>query len=326
MTWHGGKSSVEHRGCTKRGFTLVELLVVIAIIGILIALLLPAVQSIREAARQTKCRNRIRQIALACQNYESMFRELPGYSGEVPPFLVAFPSGRQFDARFNGGNWMVQAMKQMEQANLAPPLAKIGAAPLVSPTDRVQMHVQAAVATFHCPTRRDADAYPLLEPYRSRYGESGGRTDYAMCGGSATISETDERVIHHEDEGVWRLGGRTPLARLLDGLSNTYLIGEKAMDSLRYTTGDCFGDRAPLAGYTGIGTTSHSYVRFAARQPSLDQPDNCLSCHDFGSAHPAGWNAAMADGSVKMLTYTQDIEIHRASASIDGREIPTYEH
>lgn len=310
----------------RRGFTLVELLVVITIIGILIALLLPAVQSVREAARQTKCRNRIRQIALACQNYESMFRDLPGYSGEVPPFLVDFDSRRSYDARFNGGNWIIQAMALMEQADLAPPLAKIGAAPSIAPTDRVQQHVQSAVSTFHCPTRRDADAYPLLEPYLSRYGATGGRTDYAMCGGPASVNEADHRVIESEYDGVWRLGGRTTLSRVFDGLSHTYLVGEKAMDSLKYTTGDCFGDRAPLAGYTGIGTTTHSYVRFAARQPALDTPDNCLSCHDFGSAHPHGWNAAMVDGSVKMLTYTQDINIHRATASIDGREIPTYEH
>ncbi|WDQ17953.1 DUF1559 domain-containing protein [Rhodopirellula sp. P2] len=310
----------------RHGFTLVELLVVITIIGVLIALLLPAVQSVREAARQTKCRNRIRQIALASQNYESIFRDLPGYSGEVPPYLVDFDRRRQYDRRFNGGNWMVQAMALMEQADLAPPLAKIGAALTIEPTDRVQQHVQAAIATFHCPTRRDADAYPLLEPYLSRYGESGGRTDYAMCGGPATVNEIDDRIIESQHDGVWRLGGRTRLSRVFDGLSHTYLVGEKAMDSLKYTTGDCYGDRAPLAGYTGIPTTTHSYVRFAARQPGLDQPDNCLACHDFGSAHPHGWNAAMVDGSVKMLTYTQDITLHRAAASIDGREIPTYEH
>lgn len=318
-------TTLNHRS-RRSGFTLVELLVTISIIAILIALLLPGIQSVREAARQTKCRNRIRQIALACQNYDAAFKELPGYSGEFPPFFVDYQDRRFADVQFNGGNWMVQAMSHMEQADLAPPLSRIGAARMISPDSLVQQHVRSAVATFHCPTRRDAEAYPLLEPYLSRYGQRGGRTDYAMCGGPAIVNEDDHRIIENQTDGVWRLGGRTPLTRIFDGLSHTYLVGEKAMDSLKYTTGDCFGDRAPLAGFTGTRTTTHSYVRYASRQPQMDTPNNCLSCHDFGSAHPHGWNAAMVDGSVRMMTYTQDMEIHRASASIDGREIPHYEH
>jgi hypothetical protein len=121
------------------------------------------------------------------------------------------------------------------------------------------------------------------------------------------------------------MGKRVKLNRVFDGLSFTYLLGEKAMDSLRYTTGDCFGDRAPLAGFKDTGISSHSYVRYAARQPQLDSVNNCLVCHDFGSAHPAGWNAAMADGSVRLMSFYQDLEVHRANASVDGHEIPTYD-
>ncbi|MEM9364415.1 MAG: DUF1559 domain-containing protein [Planctomycetota bacterium] len=312
---------------TKRSaFTLIELLVVLAIIGILIALLLPGVQAIREAARLTQCRNHLRQIALASQNYESVFRTLPGYSGERPPFFVDFQGDSWEQPDLAGGNWMTQVMLYMEQADLAPPLAEFGADPTITPNDRVIQHVRAPVATFHCPTRRDPNPYPLVEPFSGRYGSRGGRTDYAICGGSAEEDPHDDRLIHIKDEGAWQLGKRTPFARIFDGLSHTYLVGEKAMDSLKYETGDDFGDRSPIAGHTGSRATTHSYVRYAARQPFQDEPRSCLSCHDFGSAHFAGWNVAFVDGAVRLMTFTQDLKLHHASGSIDGREIIDYDH
>jgi hypothetical protein len=166
----------------------------------------------------------------------------------------------------------------------------------------------------------------LIDPYSSRYGERGARTDYAINGGPATVSEQDYRVIHTHADGIWVLGQRVKTNRIFDGLSYTYLLGEKAMDSLKYETGDCFGDRSPLAGYHQSPVSSHSYVRYASRVPKIDSVNNCLTCHDFGSAHPAGWNAAMADGSVRLMNFDLDIEVHRANASVDGREVFRYQH
>lgn len=308
------------------GFTLVELLVVIAIIGVMVGLLLPAVQAAREAARQTQCRNRIRQIALACQNYHSAFKRLPGYAGERPPILAQFRMDRQHEPSLRSGTWIAQVLAFMERPTLSKSLNRLAAQPNLSPTPEVEQKVRAPVSTFHCPTRRDARAYPLLEPYAGRYGDRGARTDYALNGGPATVSEDDHRVIQVQHDGVWVLGKRIGMNRIFDGLSYTYLLGEKAMDSRRYTTGDCFGDRSPLAGWNNTRVSSHSYVRYAARQPSIDRVDNCLVCHDFGSAHPAGWNAAMIDGSVRLIDFNVDLQIHRANASVDGREVPHYEH
>jgi hypothetical protein len=93
------------------------------------------------------------------------------------------------------------------------------------------------------------------------------------------------------------------------------------MDTLRYTTGDDVGDRAPVAGLTDNGGAANSYVRFAAASPAVDKPDNCLACHNFGSAHFSSWNMSMADSSVRAFSYGMDIKLHRALASIDGEEV-----
>jgi hypothetical protein len=119
---------------------------------------------------------------------------------------------------------------------------------------------------------------------------------------------------------MWALGLRTAVKSVVDGLSNTYLVGEKSMDTLHYETGRDVGDRAPVAGLVDSRGAANSYVRFAARPPRLDVANNCQACHDFGSAHPAGWNMSMADGSVQSLSYDLDLELHQAMASIAGGE------
>ncbi|MCC9603849.1 DUF1559 domain-containing protein [Stieleria sp. JC731] len=315
----------------RGGFTLVELLVVIAIIGILIALLLPAVQAAREAARIMQCQNRVKQIALACHNYESTFKELPGYGGERAGFLITQRDGRR-RSNLGGGTWITQSLLYLEQDSLGKSIQSFARSLQVTPTDRVRELVRATVKTFHCPTRRDATPYPLLEPYSNRYGEYGARTDYAMNGGPAIIdteaapNSNEAPAIKITKDGVWVLGKRTRMNRILDGLSNTYLVGEKAMDLGKLVTGDGFGDRSPIAGYHEVPISSHSYVRYAARSPRMDSYENCLECHDFGSTHAAGWNVAFADGHVALMNYSLDLEVHRAQASVDGKEIIPYEH
>ncbi|OYP28215.1 DUF1559 domain-containing protein [Rhodopirellula sp. MGV] len=311
---------------SRHAMTLVELIVVIAIIGILIGMLLPAVQAAREAARLMQCQNRVKQIALACHNYESTFKELPGYGGERAGFLIRQLDGRS-RSKLGGGTWISQSLPFLEQEALGSSIQGLARPIKITPTERIQKLVRATVATFHCPTRRDPKAYPLLPPYVERYGNFGARTDYAMNGGAAVIdeeaspNENEAPAIKITDDGVWVLGRRTRLNALLDGLSNTYLVGEKAMDLAKLQTGDGFGDRSPLAGYHDVPISSHSYVRYAARSPAVDSYENCLECHDFGSTHAAGWNVAFADGHVALMDYSMDLELHRAQASIRGNEV-----
>lgn len=315
----------------RTAFTLVELLVVIAIIGILIGLLLPAVQAVRESARLMQCQNRLKQVALACHNYESAFKELPGYGGESPGFLVTQLANRH-RTHIGGGTWITQVLSYMEEPALASGIQPLARMRAITPTDRIKKLVRAPVVTLHCPSRRDARAYPLGSPYTERYGNAGARTDYAMNGGAAVVdhdsapNNNEAPAIKLTNDGIWVLGRRVKFNRIFDGLSNTYLVGEKAMDLNKLDTGNGFGDRSPIAGFHDTPMSSHSYVRYAARSPKMDSRANCLECHDFGSTHPAGWNVAFADGRVSTMDYSMELEIHRAQASVDGREIIPYHH
>ncbi len=309
----------------RRGFTLVELLVVLAIIGIMVGLLLPAVQAAREAARIMQCQNRLKQISLACHNYESTFKELPGYGGERMGFRIQ-PYADRLPNNQGGGTWITQVLPYMEQESLGRAIQPFAAARFLLLSDRVSSLVAASVTTLHCPSRRNAKPYPLIPPYSDRYGSSGARTDYAMNGGPAVVRSDHVANIALTGDGIWTFGRRNKFNRIFDGLSNTYLVGEKAMDLNKLETGDGFGDRSPIAGFHQLNQSSHSYVRYAARSPQLDSYGNCLECHDFGSTHAAGWNVSFADGRVTMMNYSLDLNIHRAQSSVDGREIIPYKH
>ena len=318
--------SNRHREQTS-GFTLVELLVVIAIIALLVALLLPAVQSAREAARRTQCVNHVKQLAIALHNFESARGYFPGHGGEAMPIGVDFGRGRMGQEDQNPtkitGNWLLQALTFMEDLRLADVL--IAAAKGTATREQIQEAVKIPVPGLYCPTRRTPEAYPLTKQHWRVYGPKGARTDYAMNGGSTTGEASPRQnarleIIVIANDGIWSLGRKTRIAKVVDGLSKTYLIGEKSMDKLHYVTGKDIGDRSPFAGLDDVRGAANSYVRFAARTPVMDVEDNCQSCHDFGSAHPATWNVAMADGSVHLVSYSQDLSVHRALASINGNE------
>lgn len=307
----------------RQAFTLIELLVIIAIIGVLIALLMPAVQAAREAARRVQCQNNLKQLALACHNYESVFKVLPGYAGEETVALVQFPE-HVVDKNMRGYNWLARTLIFAEQTNLMDGWGGLGSVRGEIP------HVDLSkkdipVAILHCPTRRTAENYPLVGSFGDRFGAEGPRSDYAINGGSAEVAD-NQIWIRLQLEGVWRLGMRTRFSNIRDGLSNTYLLGEKSMSSDKYDTGTDFGDRAPAFGWVDNFAGGNSTIRFAARQPIKDRRGSCTSCHDFGSAHPTIWNAALADGSVHAFPYTMDLEVHKANASITGDDQGFFSH
>ena len=305
-------------------FTLIELLVVIAIIGILAALLLPAVQSSREAARMTQCRNQLKQLGLASHNYQRSHVVFPGWGGEGTQMV--FPQRGLRSVRFRGGvSWIAQSLPFLEQQALADLLPLIVAQSL---RDELHAHARMKLATtpvgVNCPTRRPAIAYPLRGQRKTFWqSERGIRSDYAMNGGRTRI--INSRLIDTRTRGFWHPWRRAAPKDVKDGLSKTYLLGEKFLQPAFYETGAGDpGDIYTYLGQTTLGrytTSSMAYVRYAVDGVAQDR-DQCLeSCHSFGSAHPAGWNSVMADGSVQTNDYGMSRIVHWARATISGAEV-----
>jgi prepilin-type N-terminal cleavage/methylation domain-containing protein len=280
----------------KPGFTLVELLVVIAIIGVLVALLMPAVQSARESARRVHCMNNLRQVGLAVHNYHDVFQMLPT--------TIAAGLMRSNDDDFEVSHtWITQLYPFLEETALA---AMLDEARQARSRTLLRQVAQSPVEVFYCPSRRQPIAYPLDDLSRTRYGDAGARTDYALNGGASQR----EGVIQIRYPGMWdREGSAIALEDITDGTSKTYYAGEKSMDARHYDTGRDEGDLAPT-----LSCRRGSCVRFAFRAPRHDvsRNQNCFNCHDFGSAHPATWNALYCDASVHPLSYVMEFEAHRA--------------
>jgi prepilin-type N-terminal cleavage/methylation domain-containing protein/prepilin-type processing-associated H-X9-DG protein len=249
-------SSRRPRG--ERGFTLVELLVVIAIIGVLVALLLPAIQAAREAARNTQCKNNVRQIGLALLNFESSQKAFPsggwGYRWMGDPDAGAGP--RQ------PGGWIYQVAPFIEQANItllgggATGAAKMAAGGLQRAT---------VIPLFYCPSRRAAVGLGPGEPFKGEFTYNAdappfdAKSDYAISGGTKVYDSTSgpnpnadftdciggfpnctfqvsEITLANEWNGIvcQRIGVK--LRQVSDGTSNTILAGEKFLAPIFYDT------------------------------------------------------------------------------------------
>ncbi|OYV81635.1 MAG: prepilin-type cleavage/methylation domain-containing protein, partial [Planctomycetia bacterium 21-64-5] len=183
----------------SRGFTLVELLVVIAIIGVLIALLLPAVQAAREAARRTQCNNNLGQLALAVANYESAFRSLP-------PGVLDASGPIQSVAQGHHISWLAHILPQVEQRNAYKLLDFSASA--YAPANLPVRNWQANV--FICPSDGGGP-----------FGPGPGTSNYAGC------HHDVEAPIDADNHGVLFLNSHVRLRDITDGTSQTILTGEK---------------------------------------------------------------------------------------------------
>ncbi len=327
---------------TRSGFTLVELLVVIAIIAMLVTLLLPAVQSAREAARRTQCVNNLKNIGLASLNHESAHGFLP--SGGWGFGYIGDPD-RGYGEQQPGG-WMYNILSFIEEG----PLREIGKG-LPEREKKMQLGIRLAttpVATFGCPSRRDnvARAFRNYDPWINAWTARLPRTargDYVFNGGSGEDGAAYGPGSYSEGDGDYDWmkdnicpigqsgGGCVPqgalngicfqisilsLRRIEDGTSKTYLGGEKYLMPDYYETGESWGDDASY--YTGV---DHDNLRWAGIPPARDQ----VGLHSpkiYGSAHPAGFQTVMVDGSVHSLGFDIDHRVHKRNANRkDGASI-----
>ena len=334
----------------RRAFTLVELLCVIAIVGLLVALMLPAVQSAREAARATHCANNLKQIGLAVIQYESMHRKYPTAISQL-----ATNSGTYYyDAP-----WPVAILPQMQETTLYNAWARAFSyvnddTPLklnVASNDALQGILNTPVASYFCPSRRSPGGYYGIIEDLTQNPACGlvAKIDYGMNAGVFNLFQgpASTKTNNNDRPGI---GGyldqnnklKTIRAKdVTDGLSNTYLVGEEALLA-RYveaTTAntDSYTDFLFSCFQCGASTCARS-----ADNPPMHDPSNTdwyqaqsqglinlttlnapwILAVPFGSAHLSTWNMVFCDGSVRRMSYNISLATHQAFATRAGGDLP----
>jgi type II secretory pathway pseudopilin PulG len=267
----------------------VELLVVIAIIAILVALLLPAIQSARESGRRLQCANNLKQITIAFRHYHQSFKVLPdGGKNKCNSPVAAAIADRCGQDRWGccsphdrtEWSWTYQILPFMEQQNVY---------------DEPNKYViyRTPIASYYCPTRRPVGLY-----------RNYAKIDYAGNAGS----NGSNGVIIRRGTGVLKL------TQVRDGTSSTLLLGDKQLNLLKI--GYTYDDNEP---YVAPGWDSEIYRRGSDRYPplpdakhrSLTHSDPHAGSPNFGSSHPGVINVTLADGACRPIAYNIDPETFR---------------
>jgi prepilin-type N-terminal cleavage/methylation domain-containing protein/prepilin-type processing-associated H-X9-DG protein len=313
----------------SRGFTLVELLVVIAIIGILIALLLPAIQAAREAARKMECSNNLKQIGLAALNHENVAKHLP--TGGWGYIWVGDPE-RGF-GRLQPGGFFYNLLPFMDLKTIHD-IPKVGSANKPRATEQM---CGMPLAGFNCPTRRKAVAIPVRPGgahlvngdssmpnrvfFHGDYKANAGALKYFWGTGPGSWADANAGVGFNEahvvnNNGICYQRSAIKLKEITDGTSNTYLAGEKYLNPDSYYTGFEFGDDEPL-----LGSDDYDIYFWADELPARDRRGS-TNFWATGSAHPQTFNMVFCDGSVHSMNYSIEAKTHKLLAGRKDREQP----
>lgn len=313
--------SVQNKIAGRRSaFTLVELLVVIAIIGILMGLLLPAVQMAREAARRTQCQNNLRQLGLAAHNYESAHQHFP------PGWTVFDSVATEAEEEQPGYSWGYYLLPNLEQSNLYDRFDR--SLPVDDPSHVALLDTYLSM--FTCASdvgaqhqilggghehhehfvfdEDDDDDHDHDDDYDGNIDDDGeplfsvGKSNYVGVFGTEEVSE---HVV--ESSGMFYRNSNLRIAEVLDGTSNTFLLGERSSEKgVSLWSGVVHEARSPLARVVG----------------SCDHLPNTQDHHfeDFSSHHPQGANFVLVDGSTKLFNQDMSASVYSAMATRKGRE------
>ena len=345
----------------QRGFTLLELLVVVAIIGILVALLLPAVQAAREAARLVQCKNNLKQLAVASFNHHDTHGHFP--TGGWGWYWVGDPD-RGYGKNQPGG-WIYNLLPYYEQSDLHD-MPSDGDPEFTSRHQKrmAEQVIQSPLKIINCPTRRSASLFPMTTNYGSGQGyynsrtpTAAGRSDYAMCAGHVHNEWPNPKLGRgpdsYTDAKQWNQlskwgGEQSSLVRYVegptmtgisfersligiqhvrDGTSRTYAIGEKYVPQADYETGAHSGDNETWC--TGFNNDNYRKTgrirddRILELAPMSDSRDDAPAMDGrFGSAHSSVWNVAFCDSSVRSMSFDIDWRVHRDLGNrIDGSNL-----
>jgi prepilin-type N-terminal cleavage/methylation domain-containing protein/prepilin-type processing-associated H-X9-DG protein len=314
------------RLASKRGFTLIELLVVIAIIAILIGLLLPAVQKVREAATRMTCQNKMKQIALAMHNHHDAVGRFPA-GQEVANLTGSCPaqSDPTADARTP---WGVAILPYIEQDNLYHKFVLTGTFAIdrefLSSANASNRSFQTTVMPiFQCP----ADPRTVGSDRTSYLPVAGGGSP---TGCTCVATKTPTFIIY--TNGTFYINSRTKLTDITDGTTNTYLIGESKYQVADIRPSDGAEKRGLWSGGVYLRPDWKYYSALAAAVEPINQPsgiadytatgiraNEAIVGRTFGSLHIGGCNMAFGDGSVRFMLNSTDINVHRSLGTIaDG--------
>jgi prepilin-type N-terminal cleavage/methylation domain-containing protein/prepilin-type processing-associated H-X9-DG protein len=305
--------SVQTRKAARQaGFTLVELLVVVAIVAVLIALLLPAVQKVREASNRVKCLNNLKQIATALHGYHDVYMTFPhAYDARA---LFLDPSRTPETPGRTGviltKSWATLILPLIEQQNLD--------------SAGYAYYHEKDVPIYACPSDRRA-----MEFYTGNKGFGmQGLTDYLAVTGTMTfIGNPEVPSSRQKCNGVMYESSRTRIADITDGTSTTVLVGERPPSPdlfWGWWTWSAFdaslGVRDTFVVYSSSGGSPPKFCTSLLPENYRPNANTYCDTHHFWSAHPGGGNWLFADGSVRFLPYLSN-SVLPALATRNGGEV-----
>lgn len=285
---------------SRRGFTLIELLVVIAIIGILVGLLLPAVQQVREAANRGKCSNNLKQLALAAHMYHDGQQVLPpGVSNAVGADGAAY-SGE--DRRV----WVLFLLPYIEEQTIGTAVLNVSPTNALYAVSPTAQYASTVIRPLVCPSD------PNGAKTKSISGNQGFHSNYAGCAGETTFNSSSTSPAFVPMNGMFYSASRTRLLDVADGTSNTVMLSEILL-SPDVTSHDVRGRiwnnaRAGAVLFSTLGAPNSTtldrlnHCQSIPTAPCTQGSDNMVMF--ARSAHSGGVNAALADGSVRFVRDT----------------------